>query len=189
MLTPSWRFTVARMSKSEPEQRLVEQHEARPQHERAADRKHLLLAARERAGLLEAPLFENREIPVHALDVGCDAQSIATAHGAELQVLLHGHSGESSPPLRHVRNAEPHHILGRAAGDRLSVEHHLAGGADHSAQGAERRRLAGAVGAQKCRDATLLDGKIEPVQDLDVTVGSAQITNVEQDRHAAASPR
>ena len=42
------------------------------QHQRAADRQHLLLAARERAGLLAAALLQAREIAVDALDVGGD---------------------------------------------------------------------------------------------------------------------
>ena len=48
----------------EAEGRLVEQQEPRPQHQRARDRQHLLLAARQRAGLLPPPLLEAREIAV-----------------------------------------------------------------------------------------------------------------------------
>ena len=59
MLTPSLRLSRAQDleqllddQRREAERGLVEQHQARPQHQRAADRQHLLLAARQRAGLL-----------------------------------------------------------------------------------------------------------------------------------------
>src|SRR5258708_17203647 len=46
----------------EAERRLVEQQEARAAHQRAADRQHLLLAARERAAALApAPLAAGKE--------------------------------------------------------------------------------------------------------------------------------
>ncbi len=42
----------------EAERRLVEQQQARAQQQRARDRQHLLLAARQRAGLLAAALAQ-----------------------------------------------------------------------------------------------------------------------------------
>ena len=46
----------------EPERGLVEHDELRPRHQRAADREHLLLAARQRAGGLVPPLGEPRKL-------------------------------------------------------------------------------------------------------------------------------
>src|SRR5919201_2984906 len=46
----------------EPERRLVEEEEARPAHQRAAEREHLLLSARERPRLLAAPAAHPREL-------------------------------------------------------------------------------------------------------------------------------
>ena len=48
------------------ERRLVEQHQPRPRHQRAADRQHLLLAARQRAGALVGALLQHREVAEHA---------------------------------------------------------------------------------------------------------------------------
>src|SRR4051794_12772870 len=44
----------------EAQRRLVEQHEARAQHQGAGDREHLLLAAAERARMLVVPLLQPR---------------------------------------------------------------------------------------------------------------------------------
>src|SRR5262249_35669653 len=53
-------------ARREPERGLVEHEETRPGHERAADRDHLLLAARQGARQLAAALGEAREDLVHA---------------------------------------------------------------------------------------------------------------------------
>ena len=50
----------------EAERGLVEHDEARLPHQAAGDRQHLLLAARQRAGELPAPLGEAREQGEHA---------------------------------------------------------------------------------------------------------------------------
>ena len=51
------------------ERRLVEDQELRLGHQSAADRQHLLLAARQRAGALALPLGEPREDREHAAAV------------------------------------------------------------------------------------------------------------------------
>ena len=137
----------------EAERRLVEQHQARAQHHGAADREHLLLAARERAGLLAVALLQAREIAVDALDVGGDLAAVAARHGADLQVLLDGLARERAAALRHMRDAEPHDVFGRACRDRLAVEADLAVGAAHAGERAQRGGLAGAVRAEQRGDA------------------------------------
>ena len=52
--------------------RLVHQQQLRPRHQRAADRDHLLLAARQRAGILVEPLLDAREQCEDALIVGIE---------------------------------------------------------------------------------------------------------------------
>ena len=52
----------------QPERRLVEQHDARPRHQRPADRHHLLLAARQLAGRLAALVAQDREQAVDPLE-------------------------------------------------------------------------------------------------------------------------
>ena len=53
---------LAHDQRREAERRLVEQEQARAAHERAAEREHLLLAARERPGALPATLDHPREV-------------------------------------------------------------------------------------------------------------------------------
>ena len=72
----------------EAERGLVEQHEARPQHQRARHREHLLLAARERARLLRPTLPQPRKIFEDALQVLLDRRAVLARIGAEPQVLL-----------------------------------------------------------------------------------------------------
>src|SRR3546814_13570216 len=64
--------------------------------------------------------------------------------------------------LGDVGDAEPDDVLGRAALDGLAGEADLASGTDHAADGAQRRRLAGAVGTQNGGDRALAEGEIEP---------------------------
>src|SRR5260221_8535188 len=56
--------------RSKPERRLVEQQEARPAHQRACDRQHLLLAARERAAALVEPFAQPRKQREDAGEIG-----------------------------------------------------------------------------------------------------------------------
>src|SRR3954470_9627483 len=51
------------------ERRLVEEQQLRPQHERARDREHLLLAARKGAGLLATAFLEAGEVAIDALQI------------------------------------------------------------------------------------------------------------------------
>ena len=67
------------------ERRLVEQQEARPAHQRARDREHLLLAARQRAAALALALLEDREQREDALEILGEIWRIGG--GAELQIF------------------------------------------------------------------------------------------------------
>ena len=82
-----WKISLHEQRR-EAERRLVEQQQPRPRHERARDREHLLLAARERAGALLAALAQAREQLEHALAVRCDPGAVLAQVGAELEVLL-----------------------------------------------------------------------------------------------------
>ena len=104
----------------EAERRLVEQQQPRALHERAREREHLLLAAAERAGLLVAPLLDPREVRLDAREVVLDRA--APRVRAEPQVLPDGELGERAAALGHVRDAEPRHVVGPAAADRLAGE-------------------------------------------------------------------
>ena len=56
----------------EAHRRLVEEQDRRARHERAAHGQHLLLATRQRSGLLAAPLLQAREEVEDARDVVVD---------------------------------------------------------------------------------------------------------------------
>src|SRR5205085_8242390 len=62
----------AHEKRREPERRLVHQQHARPAHQRASDREHLLLASGERAGLLRDALLEAREERERAVEVALE---------------------------------------------------------------------------------------------------------------------
>jgi hypothetical protein len=62
-------------------------------------------------------------------------------------------------------------------------------GLHHAADGAQRGRLAGAVGAEDGGDAAFFDREVEAVQDLGGSVLGVQAAHVEQACHQASVPR
>src|SRR5262249_19807177 len=78
-----------------------EDEQSRFRHQPAADRQHLLLAARERSGALGAPFGESREDRKHALAILL-APAAATPVAAEVEILLHRQVGKNTAPLGHV---------------------------------------------------------------------------------------
>src|SRR2546425_6401556 len=105
--------------RGEAERGLVEHEQARPGDQRAAEREHLLLAARERAGRLCAPLAELREVAEHPRGVVLEAVAAAARVGAEAEVLPDGELADDPAPLGYVRDSEPGDRLGSAAVDPL----------------------------------------------------------------------
>ncbi len=105
------------MSGARPNEGSSSSIKARAQHQRAPDRQHLLLAARQRAGLLPVAFAKAGEIAEDALDVGGDFRPVAARHGAELKIFLDGEAHEGAAAFRHVGDAEPHDVLGRLARD------------------------------------------------------------------------
>jgi hypothetical protein len=106
----------------EAERRLVEQHQPGPRHQRAADREHLLLATRERAGRLIPALGEDREAAKQAIHVGGDRAGVAAQVAAHLQVFAHRHVRKHVAPFRTVRDSARDDLLRRHSGDVLAVE-------------------------------------------------------------------
>ena len=138
------------------ERRLVAQEQPRPAHQRAADGEHLLLAARQRARELRAPLAQHGKQAiglVHARRRAARRKSRAAGQrvAAQLEVVEHGEVAEDAAPLRHQRDARAEDRLGRLAGHVAPVER--ARGRPPApmqpGDGAEQRRLARAVGADQ----------------------------------------
>src|SRR6185503_15631994 len=75
-------------------------------HQAAADRQHLLLAARQRTGALRASLGQTREDREYASAVLLAALA-AAAVGAEIEVFADRHVREDTPALGHVDQALP----------------------------------------------------------------------------------
>ncbi len=106
---------VAHDQRREPERGLIEQHQPWPEHQGSRHRQHLLLAARQRAGLLDMPLLEDGKVRVHAFDI-CGDASPAPGDRAKLEVLLDRHGREGAAALWDMGYTETDDIFGRAAG-------------------------------------------------------------------------
>jgi len=84
---------------------LVHAEEARPRHQGARHRHHLLLAARERAGGLAEPLLDPRESSnTRSMSDSISALSLRMK-AAHLEVLAHAHAGKQAACLGHRRDA------------------------------------------------------------------------------------
>src|SRR5437773_8930917 len=172
--------------RGEPHRRLVEQQHDRSRHERASDREHLLLAARQRAGALREALLEAWEELVDALEVLRDLRwGIAPRIGAHLEVLFHRHTREDPPALGRVREAEADDLVRRHLRE-VAVAH--PDGALPRAQDtgdrSQRRRLPGAVAADERYDLALAHRERGALQRLDVAVVGVDLLDLEE-RHQA----
>ena len=170
----------------EAERRLVEQHELRTRHHRPGDREHLLLAAGHAPGLLVAALAEAREHLVPALDVG--STSGRASGSAEPQVLVDGQIDERATTLRNVADAGPPRSGRVCAPDDAPVERMLPERVDHARDGAQRRGLPGAVGAEDHDDLALGDREVDAVQHLHRPVAGAQPATSSRSRRVSVTP-
>ena len=92
--------------------RLVDDDQVGVAHQRAAQRQHLLLAARQHAGLGVLALLQAREHAVHVVEG--PAAALARALLAEQQVLVHRELGEDVAVLGHVADAQVRDLVGLA---------------------------------------------------------------------------
>jgi len=108
---------------------------------------------------------------------------------AEPQVFLGGEVDEGATAVRHVRDAQAHDVLGRAAVDARATETDFSRGLHHGAERAQRSRLAGAVGAEQGGDRSFLEAEADAVKHPGRAVGRVQVGDFEQRRHYCAVPR
>jgi hypothetical protein len=158
-------------------------------HEPAADRDHLLLAARQRPRELPLPLAEPREDREDALEPLALVRPRALRVAAEQQVVPHRHLGEELAPLRHLHDPALDDLHRRAAPERRAVERHRAGARPQDAgDRLQRRRLPGAVRADEGDD--LAGGHLEgdAPERLDPAVRDLEPLDA-QHRHAARLPK
>ena len=143
----------------EPFRRLIHHKEARIEEERARDREHLLLAARQLPGAIALAFRKARECVVDALD---RPQAALGRH--EPQMLVDRERAPQPPPLRDIADADARDIGGRAA------DQFLAGDADRAARRPHQTHdrlaqsgLAHAVAADH-RQHAALQGEIDALQ-------------------------
>ena len=116
--------------RSKSHARFVKEQNSRVRHKPAADRQHLLLASRQRAGDLAKTLLEDRE---HVEDMGLlvgDPFLVVVEKCPDLKVLGHREPAENTPAFRHLDDALGHDRMRRKIPQRLAVERHgsLGGG-------------------------------------------------------------
>ena len=81
------------------------------------ERQHALLAARQRAGLLRAPLAEPREQPVGLVERGAHPAAAAGPAEGQLEVLLDRERREHRTPFGRVHHTEAGVLVRRHSGD------------------------------------------------------------------------
>ena len=165
----------------EPEGRLVEQQEPRPEQQGAAHLQHLLLPARQIGGPLPARLAEHREGLVDALDVAIELRRARPDVRAEPQIRLDRHQREDVPPLGDVGDSAPEQ-RGRGL-----VRDLLAGEVDvsltdrqESEERLEDRGFARSVGADDRDHLPGLDAKRHALQDLHLPVAGVDVPDLQQ---------
>jgi hypothetical protein len=85
---------------------LIEHQQPRLQHQAAADRQHLLLAAAHGAGQLLLAVGQPRKDAVDEIERAA-AFGLGLRHiGADLEIFLHGHFGKYLTALRYVGDAQ-----------------------------------------------------------------------------------
>src|SRR5690606_35066330 len=140
--------------------RLVEEQQARLEHERARDRELLLLAAGEIAAAPLQHRAQHGEEIEH--EIGKPLRADAADAEPRSQVLLDRQQREDHAPLRHVADAERGARLGLRARDIGAVEEERAALRLAEARGtAEEGRLSGAVAADQAPGCDLRAAEID----------------------------
>src|SRR5262249_14864806 len=164
----------------QPKGGFVEQHELGGRHQRARDRKHLLLAARERPGGLASPLAENGKTRVDRLQIRGDPARIAAQIATHFQVFGDGHVGEQAPPLGAVGDAELENTPRARPGDVLAKEGDAAcRRREQAGDCLQGRGLAGTVGADQRDELALPCFHRHPTDGLHLAVAADEPFNAE----------
>ncbi len=170
--------------RGEAERGLVEEQQARADHEGARDREHLLLASRQRARGLACALAKDGKERERALRRLGDARP---RHGmaAHEQVLVHGELGEDFAPLGHVADAGGDDGVGRRAGDVAAVEDNAPRVGAHEARDRPQGgALAAAVGAEERHDLARADRERHVLQRAALAIGDRHGIQREEATHS-----
>src|SRR3977135_2394730 len=122
------------------------------------------------------PLLEAREVRIDQLDPLLHRAAVLLDVAAGYKVLLGGQVLEHTAALEHLDETEPGDVMGAHAVDAPLAELDRALGdfaalaVQHAGNGFQRRRLAGAVGAQQGRDRAFADADRHALEDEDDAV-------------------
>jgi hypothetical protein len=141
---------LAHDDRRQAEARLVEHQHARPGHQCPGDRHHLLLAPGHAAGDLTGALLDHGEQLVHAFQRLREAPAGGLAIGAEFQVLAHGELWPQLPTFGYQGDAQFGPAVRRHLQEGAALEGDVSPrDREQPGDGAQGRRLAGAVGADQ----------------------------------------
>ena len=104
----------------------IHQQERGLGHQRAANRQHLLLAARQRAAQLLQALFQAGKAAKDAIEAGLDFGFVRAGVSAHFQVFHHRQRRKDLAAFRHLHDAQPHDVLRRRQGEVVAAEAHVA---------------------------------------------------------------
>src|SRR5215471_2735260 len=165
--------------------RLVDHDQVGIAHQRAADRKHLLLTAREDAGRSVAAIAQGGKQLIGVLHA--PARRIAVRLDAELEILLGRERAEDVAIFRHISDAKLGDLERSQAADRLAFECDRALPPHVAHDGLQCRRASDAVASENGYDLTVAHREVHTLEDVALAVVGVQIANFEH--HAATVPR
>ncbi len=165
----------------EPERRLVEREQHRVGDERAADREHLALASRELVPGARAAAGERLEQLVDAGDRAVAGRAAVAPEGAEAEVLVDRELGDHALPVGHEGEAAPRPLLGAESSEVVAVEQEGSGCRGHeSCEGAQERRLAGAVRTEQRHHLTRREREPDAVEHRGAAVADGEVADLER---------
>ena len=163
----------------EPLGRFVDQQQLVVVHERAGDRDHLLLSAREGAGHLVATVHEVGE------ELGDELTARIALPFGQGEILGDRELGEHLTVFRNVADAPLDDPMGGERVDPLSGKAHLAAAMNQSQDAAQRRGLADTIASEDRRDAGGRDREGHALDDRLAADRAAQVADFEDGAHAA----
>jgi hypothetical protein len=136
-------------------------------HGQAGDLEHPLLAARERARRLPPALLQLGKTGVDLLERAPERRLVALEDpAAELEVFLDRHARKDAVALEQIRDALAQHRLGREPSDRSAIVQDVAlARLQIAVDGAQERRLAGAVRADDHGHEAVLGDHVNVLED------------------------
>ena len=159
---------------------LVEEKQARPAHQGAADRDHLLLAAGQRARLLAGAFAQYAEQGVYTLQIGGNLCAVVAQIGAELQILEHGQFRKQTPSFRTMTYAARHNLMHRQFADIGAIKSQITAARQSARDRFQQRRLAGAVGTEHGNELALAHFEIESLERERLTVVNGEARDFKQ---------